>query len=269
MHINELLRASPSMTPDLMRRYQTDPGSARADFFVPRLIAASRSRSTRPQCARAASLLGEWDRRYTRDNHRAVLFEASMRPLSRLVWDELGPNGVRDGLPSEQVLAELTADSASVWWDDRRTPAVEHRDDILCEALEQGLAETIRLHGQPDDVRWSWDRVRFANIRHLLHLPALSALEIPMQGGPSTLNPSSGNGAFGASWRMVAELGAEVRAWGTYPGGQSGNPLSSRYLDRLPSWTAGTLDTLRFPRRPEDLAGTRVRSWLTLVPPKR
>jgi penicillin amidase len=172
-------------------------------------------------------------------------------------------------MPSDQVVAELTSDSGSVWWDDRRSPVTEHRDDILCAALEQALAETIQQRGQPDDVRWTWDRVRFANIRHLLRLPALSALDIPIQGGPSTLNPSSGNGAFGASWRMVVELGSEVRAWGTYPGGQSGNPLSSLYLDRLPLWTAGTLDTLRFPRRPEDLAGTRVRSWLTLVPVRR
>ena len=270
MRINALLRSGPAATPDMLRRYQTDPGSARADFFVPVLLAAARTRPAQRQCSRAASLLGEWDRRYTRDNRRAVLFEAAMSQLPRMVWDELRPNESRGGeLPAEQIIAELTADSASAWWDVRRTPTVEHRDDILCGALEQGLSETIRTRGQPDDVRWTWDRVRFANIRHLLRLPALSALDIPVQGGPSTLNPSSGSGAFGASWRMVAELGPEVRAWGTYPGGQSGNPLSSRYLDRLPLWTAGTLDTLRFPRRPEDLAGTRVRSWLTLVPTKR
>jgi penicillin amidase len=193
-----------------------------------------------------------------------------MRAIPRLLWDELRPNDARGvPSPSDQVVAQLTADSANAGWDDRRTNDAEHRDDILCAALEQALRETIRDRGQPDDVRWSWDRVQFANIRHLLRLPALSALQIPMQGGPSTLNPSSGTGSYGASWRMVAELGPEVRAWGTYPGGQSGNPLSSRYLDRLPMWTAGTLDTLRFPKRPEDLAGTRVKSWLTLYPPKR
>jgi penicillin amidase len=270
MHINELLRKGPAATPDILRRYQTDPGSARADFFVPVLLRAAAQRATRAACVRAATLIGEWDRRYTRENRRAVLFEAAMRAVPRRLWDELRPNDGRGGeLPAEQIVAELTADSGSVWWDDRRTPAIEHRDDILCDAMEQGLEETIRERGQPEDVRWTWDHVRFANIRHLLRLPALSALDIPMQGGPSTLNPSSGTGAYGASWRMVAEMGPEVRAWGTYPGGQSGNPISSRYLDRLPMWKAGTLDTLRFPRRPEDLAGTRVRSWLTLVPPRR
>ena len=65
---------------------------------------------------------------------------------------------------------------------------------------------------------------------------------------------------------MVVELGPEVRAWGTYPGGQSGNPVSPRYADRLPKWAAGTLDSLRFPRKPQELTGATLSSVLTLTP---
>ena len=70
---------------------------------------------------------------------------------------------------------------------------------------------------------------------------------VAVQGGPGTLNPSSAGG-HGPSWRMVVELGDSVRAWGTYPGGQSGNPVSPHYKDRLPLWRAGELDTLFAPR---------------------
>ena len=55
---------------------------------------------------------------------------------------------------------------------------------------------------------------------------------------------------------MVVELGREVRAWGTYPGGQSGNPASRHYDDRLAGWKRGELDTLRLPRAPGDLAAS-------------
>jgi penicillin amidase len=55
-----------------------------------------------------------------------------------------------------------------------------------------------------------------------------------------------------------------VRGWAIYPGGQSGNPASSRYLDRLPRWLAGELDTVRFPANPGDLPAARVGSRLTL-----
>jgi penicillin amidase len=58
---------------------------------------------------------------------------------------------------------------------------------------------------------------------------------------------------------MVVELGPEVHGWGVYPGGQSGNPVSRWYADRLPAWTAGRLDTLPFPRTPDELpAGHRL-----------
>jgi penicillin G amidase len=46
---------------------------------------------------------------------------------------------------------------------------------------------------------------------------------------------------------MVVELDSTVRGWGTYPGGQSGNPASARYDDRLAQWTRGELSELRFP----------------------
>jgi penicillin amidase len=65
---------------------------------------------------------------------------------------------------------------------------------------------------------------------------------------------------------MVVELGPKLRAWGVYPGGQSGNPASSRYLDRLSRWRDGELESLRFPRRPADLAGET--STLMLTPPE-
>ena len=108
--------------------------------------------------------------------------------------------------------------------------------------------------------------MRHANLYHLLHLPGFSVLGLPVLGGPSTINPSSGDGTNGTSWRMVVELGPEPRAWGTYPGGQSGNPASSRYLDRLPRWLEGQLDTLIVPRHEGDPALGGTLSLLTLEP---
>lgn len=263
LRINTLLRAAPPMTPELMAKMQTDPGSERANLFVPIFLAAAQRRPARAECAAGAALLGAWSRLYTRDNTRAVLFEAAMRELDAQTWDELGANA--GDHPADQILVELASDSTSAWWDDRHTLAVEHRDDLVCNALESALASTTQRFGQPDDVRWRWDRTASANVMHLLRIPALSARGIAVQGGPGTLNPST-NATFGASWRMVVELGAETRGWGTYPGGQSGNPLSNRYQDRLASWAAGTLDTLRFPHRVQELPGTRVTSSLTVLP---
>ena len=158
------------------------------------------------------------------------------------------------------------SDSASVWWDDRSTPQIEHRDDILAGSLAAAYLTVRGRYGDSGGDRWRWDHVRFANINHLLRLPALSALEIPVQGGTGTLSPSSGTGTHGPSWRMVVDLGPDIHAWATYPGGQSGNPVSSRYKDRLPLWTKGELEPIHFPKDETGLEVKQRRSELTLSP---
>ena len=256
IRINQLLRADSAVTPDAMRRFQTDPGSPAAEIFVPAFLAAAAKFAQDDTVRRAASLLAQWDRRYTRENTRAVLYESAVRQLQNLLWDELDS---LNPVPGLAVTATLLRDSSSAWWDDHRTgQVVEDRDRLLARALSLALEETLRIRGDPDAGGWRWDRVRHANVYHLLRIPALSALGIPVQGGQSTLNPSSGRGDFGPSWRMVVELGPEPRAWGVYPGGQSGNPASQRYLDRLPRWRDGELDTLRFPRTALELAGHEI-----------
>ncbi|MDH3570339.1 MAG: penicillin acylase family protein, partial [Gemmatimonadota bacterium] len=90
---------------------------------------------------------------------------------------------------------------------------------------------------------------------------------IPHAGGPGTLNPLyAPRGAEGASWRMVVELGPEVAARGIYPGGQSGNPVSWRYDDRLPGWKNGELHELLFPKQSADLPADRTSAVLVLRP---
>ncbi len=255
LRINQLLRADSQVTVDDMRRFQTDPGSAAADRFVPAFLAAAAIEPKRDSLAKVAALLAEWDRRYTLDNSRAVLYEAAIGQLQRRLWDELaGAGRSRAGAPTPGLVVtwELLADPHNAWWDDRRTSGVvEDRDRLLNDALLAGYADVVRAYGAPSGDGWRWDRVRHANVYHLLRIPALSALGVPVQGGSGTLNPSSGDGAFGPSWRMVVELGTPLRAWGIYPGGQSGNPASSRYLDRLPRWQAGTLDSLEVPATPD------------------
>ena len=161
-------------------------------------------------------------------------------------------------------MAELLTQPRSAWWDDRRTPGVETRDDIVAASLEGAYTSVVREHGSESSGGWRWDRVRFANIHHLLRIPSFSALKIPVQGGRGTLSPSYGDGGAGPSWRMVVELGPDVHAWGTYPGGQSGDPLSPRYTDRLATWEKGELDPLYFPRSLREI--TRPAASLTLVP---
>lgn len=254
MRINALLRGDSLATMDSMRVYQTDPGSARADLFVPYVLnaAVQRLRATPDDSVlrQASDLLVQWDRRYTDGGTGAVLFELTMRELRRRLWDELVERG--DSMPvvqpGEAVTAQLLAQPTNVWWDDRGTAdVVETRDVILAASLRAAYLDAQRLYGDPALGGWAWSRVQHYNIYHLLHLPSLSRLDLPVEGGPGTLSPASGGGTAGPSWRMVVELGPDVQGWGSLPGGESGNPASPRYDNQLRTWVSGTLQELYFP----------------------
>ncbi len=271
MRINELLGADSQVTAQSMSRYQTDPGSTRADLFVPELLAAAArvlERESDETLAEAAALLGEWDRKYTKDNRRAVLFEAVMEELTDRVWDELETaGGRRVATPGDAVLLQLIAYPESGWWDVLDTEdTVEQRDEVLAASLTAGFERSVARYGPPDQGGWRWDRAEGGNVYHLLGIPALSALQLPVQGGPATLNPSTGRGGFGASWRMVVALGPSITASTTYPGGQSGNPASHWYDNRVSQWSEGLLERVLFPLTAGELAGSAVAGRLLLSP---
>ena len=138
---------------------------------------------------------------------------------------------------------------------------------VLSTALATAYDSLVTQYGDPAQKPWVWGTVSPARPTHLLKLEGFAAPPTPIDGGRGTLNPSvaAKRANFGASWRMVVEFGAQPVVRATYPGGQSGNPASSRYLDRLPLWGSGTLDSVRTPRALTDLPASDVRAVLTLT----
>jgi len=273
LRINALLRADSAVTPEAMRRLQTDPGNHRADLLVPLLLEAAQTvlaQGESESLRRAADLLRGWSRTYEPENRRVILFEMAVAEAMRRVWDELRPKGSgRAFSPYDAVLLELAEDPTSIWWDDRGTPQRERAPEILAASLAAALDTGLARYGEPDSEAWAWRRIRTANIYHMLRIPSLSVLGLPVGGGNGTLAPLSGRGTHGASWRMVVELGPEVRAWATYPGGQSGNPASRFYDDRIGGWARGELEPVLFPPSPDALAADRVLTRISLVPAER
>ena len=274
LQINRLLRADSSVTVDDMRRFHTNPGSVRADLLAPALVSAAQARMAAGDTSRslkaAAALLASWNRQYTRDNTGARLFVTAVAHTIALLYDEFIPatSQVRVVTPSESRLLQLLADSANAWWDDRRTSDVrEDRNGILAKALRVAYDTLVTEYGDPAKTPWTWGRVAPARPNHLLRLAGFAAPEMPIDGGRGTLNPSVGSkrSNFGASWRMVVEMDKEPRIRAVYPGGQSGNPASTRYLDRYAMWANGQLDSVRTPRSAKDLAASDTRAVLTLT----
>lgn len=264
MRIARLAGAAHAATLDSLRRWQTDPVSPRAEWWLPVLLRAA---ETDPSLAAPRALLAGWTEGYRPSSRAAPLFEATMQEVATLTWDELGVHDVVVAWPSAAVLASLRDHPTDIWWDRLSTTEREERDDILRLALHHAW-DRLRADGRlgPDTARWRWDRYRTANIEHIAFLPGLGSGPLSVTGGDGTLSPLVDRGTHGASWRMVVELGPHPVAWTTYPGGQSGDPASPRYDDRLGEWSRGALDSARIPRTPEDLGAADRAEVLRFVP---
>ena len=81
-------------------------------------------------------------------------------------------------------------------------------------------------------------------MQHLLKIPALSRLHLPIGGGIGIINAAKED--HGPSWRMVVHLKDQTEAYGVYPGGQSGNPGSKYYDSFVDQWAAGKYYSIWF-----------------------
>ena len=83
-----------------------------------------------------------------------------------------------------------------------------------------------------------WADYKATSVQHLLFtLKPFGRFNLPIGGGKSIVNACADR--WGPSWRMIVSLENETKAFGVYPGGQSGNPGSKFYDNFIDKWAAG------------------------------
>ncbi len=135
-------------------------------------------------------------------------------------------------------------------------------DEALTQSFRTVYEATAQDFGR-DPEQWHYGRDRRFSIGHLAMLPGFGRDGLEVGGTRQAINAVSGS--FAPSWRMVVELGPEIRARGHYSGGQSGNPGHPDYDRPLDNWADGTLHDLNFWQSVDD-EPEKTTSTLTLSP---
>ncbi len=244
--INELLEAAFGITPQDMARMLGDSLSLRARAVLPRLLqilqAADLSAAERAQ----AGGLGRWDFFYRAERAEPTVFDRFWTELYKAVWNDEFKKGMLFAAPGEDVMMDLILNKpGSPYFDDRTTPTRETLDDVVGNAFQKAVAALVAELG-PVGPRWKWGRSSPVTIGHLAMIPGLGSPPLAISGNRGVINAASGS--FGPSWRMVVEMGPEVRAWGSIPGGASGNPGSRFYDNGINDWAEGAVTELVFLR---------------------
>lgn len=241
VRINERLTSMTRANADSLRMLQNDNFSVLARNILPKLLETLKSTTLTPAQKAAAITLANWNYQNTPESVATSIFEEWMPLLTAKIWnDEFGEN--LEYPTRDRTLYMILNEPNKKWFDNINTPEKETLTDLTAASFKAALDTLSARHG-PMSPSWQWAKVKGTEIRHLSRsLKPFNAPALKVGGGRSIVNAITKRN--GPSWRMVVELGPVPRAYGIYPGGQSGNPGSPYYLNLLKKWERGELNEL-------------------------
>ncbi len=242
--INQRLTAMTQATPDSFRVMQTDNFSFVPKNALPTLLALVQQENLTAAQKKAYQTLASWNYRFDPELTAPTLFEEWWQSLARAIWSDEFPAATYKSPSRDRLVQLLLNEPQARWYDNVETPQKETLTDLVNTTFLQ-VADSMNTA----DAQWKWGHAKNSSIKHL---GLVQGLGHTLNTGGSANSINALNGSHGPSWRMVVQLGPTVKAWGVYPGGQSGNPGSRFYDNLLQDWQAGQLHELLFLRNAED-----------------
>lgn len=243
--INRLLAGmNNNITPEDMMKMQTNNYNVFAEMARPALFKYLDETALSPTEMRYMDKLKEWNLVSDYNATAPTIFECFWDSVFVDIYaDELNSTGLPYMWPEQATLVEaMIKDTNYLFADDIRTKDVkENMRTIVQNACKQACAALENLEKMG---KLNWGKYKDTYIGHLLKIPALSRLHVPIGGGTNIINATTSN--HGPSWRMIVQLTDKTEAYGVYPGGQSGNPGSKYYDNFIDTWAAGKYYPLLF-----------------------
>lgn len=260
--INDRLTAMNHITVDSLRLLQADNYSVTAHDILPTLLTYLDPTKLDATQRAALTELKQWNLRYDAASVGASIFNAWWANVYSMIWkdDFDTPNADLRWPSRDRTIQLLLTQPKAKWFDDVKTPSVETCADVVSKAFNVAVDELAKKYGKPGK-SWQWGTIRPSKIDHMANLPGFGSEEFSTGGNNGIVNAMSGGA--GPSWRMVVEMGPQVKGYGVYPGGQSGNPGSFYYTNMLQTWKDGKLNELLFLKSANEKSG-RIKTTLTL-----
>lgn len=262
--IHDRLEALKNATVDSMKAMQLDNFSYRAAEGLPALL---RLLNRQGLDANATHFLGElehWNYHYDADAIAPSLFEMWFDSTYVRTWDEM--EAIRQqkkqvAMPETwRFIQMLRRDTSHQFFDRTSTPQRETARDIVTAAFAEMVQNATAAQTKGT---LAWAKMRGFTLRHLSQIDAFSRPDLLVGGHRNA--PNAISKTHGPSWRMIVDLSAEdIKGYGVYPGGQSGNPSSRFYDNMVEAWLKGDYYELLRPNTPDGVPSARVYARQTL-----
>ncbi len=242
--INHLLSEMNAITPHDMMKLQADNFNLKASESLPALLAMLDSTKFSAEEKAAYQKLKAWDFINDIASEGASYYEAWTWAIYPMIWDEVAASKVSLPYPTAYTTIKLLKENPTLgYFDIQATPEKETALEVAQKSFSEGVKEIekwkLETKKEP-----SWAVFKDSYIQHLARLEPFSYHVIHGGNGNIVDAHSKRNGP---SWRMIVSLEKSgVKAWGVYPGGQSGNPGSPYYNNMIDIWTADHYLNLHF-----------------------
>ena len=251
MRINEILTSKAKFSPEDLVKMQGDVLSIPAREVLPKLLEALAKSPPDESVKPFVELLKKWDFRYTEESVAATIYHRWYQKLVTAMWSPYLPDSVEYLYPTMQKTLELiTAHPDSKWFDDPNTPGRETLNERALSAFTKAVDSLESELGSFSEKNWAWATARPTSFTHIGRVPGLGQTDFPAAGSEHTI--FANHGAHGPAWKVVVALGPKPKAWGIYPGGQSGDPTSPFYDNFLEPWRKNEMKEIVFLQKPDD-----------------
>ena len=253
--INTVLSGLTKATVKDMMNLQNDNYNLKAAESLPVFISYLDKAKLNDTEQKALDVLSAWDYFNNIDSEGASYYEAWWDELMPLIWDEMDSAHVAMRRPTTFNTIYLLKHHPSLsFFDVLSTPEKETAVEVVQKAFSKGVA-AIEEWKKKKSTAPAWGVFKDGFVGHLLRQEALS-YHIIHGGNHDIVNAHSRT--HGPSWRMVVSLEKSgLKAWGVYPGGQSGNPGSPYYSNMLEPWTKAQYFNMHFVQTQEQLSSVQ------------
>ncbi len=242
--INQVLGNLKSITPQDMMKLQADNFNLKASESLPGWLKMLDSTKFTVEEKTGYQKLKGWDFNNSISSEGASYYEAWLRAIYPMIWDEVVESKISLPAPTAYVTIKLIKEKPGLsFFDIQATVEKETASDVVRKSFSDGVKE-IGKWKEEKKLNPEWADFKDSYIQHLARLEPFS-YHVKHGGNGSIVNAH--NKRNGPSWRMVVSLEKNgVKAWGVYPGGQSGNPGSPYYYNMIEVWTADHYFDLHF-----------------------
>ncbi|WP_026463325.1 penicillin acylase family protein [Adhaeribacter aquaticus] len=244
IRISQRLAAMQKVSVDSLRQLQNDNFNILGEAVLPVLLSQINLNKLPKNEQQAWHELKNWRYLNNANEIPPTIFDVWWQKLTKAIWhDEFkSGEGLEMRYPSQDRTIQLILQEPQAqWFDNVSTPIKETLPYLVTRTFSETMAELTKLHG-PIGKSWEWGRFKNTSIQHIASLPGFGKENIMIGGGPNIINATGER--KGPSWRMVVALGPQVKGYGVYPGGQSGNPGSFYYDNMIETWRMGKLNKL-------------------------